>query len=140
MRAHRPLLAAVLIFVLGAIALPAQIASDIFTAMSIRGSGDAIILQWTTLREEGVTSFEVQRRGPESPVFVRIGTVELKGSGNRYTYVDNSAFNKATERKEYSYRIKGITRTGNIYSQLMTINHEVSSVRKSWGMIKELFR
>lgn len=140
MRTLRFLLPAVLIFALGTLSLPAQSASDLFTSLSIRGSGDAIVVQWTSIREEGVTSFEVQRRGTESPLFTRIGTVELKGNGSRYTYVDNSAFNKPTEQKQYSYRIKALTRSGGVYSQILVISHDVSSVRKSWGMIKELFR
>ena len=140
MRTYRHLLPAVLILTLGTLALPAQTATDLFTALSIRGSGDAIIVQWSSIQEAGLASYEVQRRGSESPLFVRIGTLEPKGSGSRYTYVDNSAFNKPTEQKQYTYRIKGITNSGNYYSQILTISHEVSSVKKSWGMIKELFR
>lgn len=140
MKSMRYILPLLLLFSAGATLLQAQTASDYFSALSIRASGDAIVVQWTSVREDGLTSYEVQRRDAETPIYVRIGTVDLKGSGSRYTYVDNSAFNKPSEAKQYTYRIRATTRNGSTYSQILTISHDVSSVRKSWGMIKELFR
>lgn len=140
MKSMRTLLPVLFLFAAVATSLQAQTASDYFSALSIRASGDAIVVQWTSVREDGLVSYDVQRRDAETPFFVRIGTVDLKGAGSRYTYVDNSAFSKPSEQKQYTYRIRATTRSGSAYSQILTISHDVSSVRKSWGMIKELFR
>lgn len=140
MKSIQLLLPTLLLLAVETFSLPAQSAPDYFSALSIRASGDAIIVQWASISEHGLISYEVQRRDAESPVFLRIGSVGLKGDGSRYTYVDNSAFNKPSEQKQYTYRIRAATRTGSVYSQILTISHDVSSVRKSWGMIKELFR
>jgi hypothetical protein len=41
----------------------------------------------------------------------------------------------------YSYRIKVIAFDNSVsYSNIVSVSHSVSGIRRTWGMIKEMFR
>lgn len=117
-------------------------AADIFSSMTVRSMGDEIVVQWTTGEELGIGGFIIERSDQESPTYKRMGYVQARGAGNRYTYVDNTAFSKQAEQKQYTYRIKGVNGIQVVaYSRPVSTFHDVSSVAgKSWGVIKDLFR
>lgn len=112
----------------------------LFSYVKATPQGDEIAIQWQTSNEYGVQSFEIERRSDESPEFRRLTRVEPRGAGVMYTYVDDGAFYKSNGSKRFTYRIKAVGPSAQQYSPSISITHEVSSVRKSWGMIKELFR
>ncbi len=114
-------------------------AFDVFSFVHAEPKGNDIVVQWKTEKEYGVVSFEIERKSEEVTEFRRLGRVMAKGSGSTYTFVDDGAFFKPQSGKEFTYRIKAV---GSVeyYSSNATVVHEVSSVRRSWGMIKELFR
>ncbi len=113
--------------------------SDIFSYVKAVSQGDEIVVQWRTSTEAGIQSFEIERRSQENAEFRRLGRVDAKGSQSIYTYVDNGAFFKPDGGKQFTYRLRAVG-SSTQYSPTVTIVHEVSSVKRSWGMIKELFR
>jgi hypothetical protein len=66
--------------------------------------------------------------------------VQPKGSNSLYTYVDRSAY-KDTE-SVYVYRLKILEASSgpSSYSNEITVSHSVSSVKRTWGSIKAMFR
>lgn len=112
---------------------------NVFSYVTAKPSGDEVVVQWQTTSEVGVGGFEIERRSDNTSSFKRLARIEVKGSGKIYTFIDNSAFFKGQEQQQYTYRVKTIGGTV-VYSSSATVVHDVSSVRKSWGMIKELFR
>jgi hypothetical protein len=118
----------------------AQAAGDIFGYIKATSQGDQIVLQWRTTSETGIHSFEIERKSEEVTDFRRVGRIDAKGNGSTYQYTDNGAFFKSEAARQFTYRIKAVGPSVEQYSTTSTATHEVSSVRRSWGMIKELFR
>lgn len=116
--------------------------SNVFRSIKAESKGEEIEIEWKTTGEQGFHTFEVERRSNEVPTYRRIGSVVAKGSGDIYTFVDNGAFFRTNADKEFTYRIKAVGSSGlEQYSPPVTVSHKVvSSVKRSWGMIKELFR
>lgn len=123
-----------------AAALTANAAGDIFNYIKASSQGDQIVIQWQTTSEAGIHSFEIERKSEEVTDFRRVGRIDAKGNGSTYQYTDNGAFFKTESARQFTYRVKAVGPSVEQYSVTSTATHEVSSVRRSWGMIKELFR
>jgi len=124
--------------VLGTVSTPAV--QGVFGTVRATPYGNEILVQWETVNENGIQGFEVERRSDEITEFRKLIRLDAKGGANAYRYVDDGAFFKSTSGKRFTYRVKALGGSHYQYSPAITITHEVSSVRKSWGMIKELFR
>ena len=105
-----------------------------FTARSVSGN---VVLNWQTLNETNLKFYVVERK-TVSGGFVEIATVDTRADRN-YEYTDASAF-KATDLL-YVYRLKIVDNDNSVsYSGEVTVHHNVSSVKRTWGSIKALFR
>ena len=76
-----------------------------------------------------------------------IATVQAKGNNQSYTYRDDEAFGKrdgndgSVARNYFTYRLKMIGADQNTsYSNTVGVTHNVSGIKRTWGMIKEMFR
>jgi hypothetical protein len=115
--------------------------SELFSYIRAVPQGNDILLQWKSGNETGVIRYEVERKSEEVTDFRRVsGGVTARGSGSTYTFTDDGAFFKPQAGKKFTYRVKAVGTNFEQYSGFTTVVHEVSSVRRSWGMIKELFR
>jgi hypothetical protein len=121
------------------LAFAATVVIDSFTA---RPQRSRILLEWRVSREEGVTRYEVQRSSSSLPEFRTLASVEPQGAPATYTYEDRDVLRPATpEQNLYTYRIKIVGKDGSTsYSATVTVAYNVSAVRRTWGMIKEMFR
>jgi len=100
---------------------------------------DNIVVTWRTRNESNVESFEVQRKNGHDGSFSYIASVTPKGSNSVYTYTDRSAFKSSATL--YVYRLKIVDGNGQTgYSQEVEVKHSVSSVKRTWGSIKAMFR
>ena len=106
--------------------------------LSARSSGDNVFVTWQTLEETNVMHFVVQRKTQDSP-FADIGII-LPEKDQYYEYVDETAYK--TSGTIYLYRIAIVDKNGNItHTNEVTVLHDnISSVKKTWGSIKALFR
>lgn len=113
----------------------ANIAEPGLTASS---SGENVLVTWQTLEETNVKHFIVERRTQDSP-FAEIGVV-IPESDRYYEYVDETAYK--TSGTIYLYRIAIVDNDGKVtHSNEVTVLHDsISSVKKTWGSIKALFR
>ena len=124
--------------------LAAEISLDYFTAKS---DGKIIIVSWKSSTERNIVRYEIERAGVDM-AFKSIAQIEAKGEQASYTYSDEDAFMKQndnnpslTQQTKYSYRLKYIgTDNSQTYSSPINVSHSVSGVRRTWGMIKEMFR
>ena len=116
--------------------------NNIFRSIKAESVGEEISIEWKTNGEGIFHTFEIERRSNEVTKYRRIGSVIAKSNGDSYLFMDNGAFFRTTADKEFTYRIKAIGAGGlEQYSPPVTVSHKVvSSVKRSWGMIKELFR
>lgn len=103
-----------------------------------RSSGDNVLVTWQTLQETNVKHFIVQRKTQDSP-YADIGIV-LPEKDHYYEYVDETAYK--TAGTIYYYQVAIVDNNGNItHTNKVTVLHDnISSVKKTWGSIKALFR
>lgn len=100
-------------------------------------SPDRITLTWKTGQENNVKVFHVER-SVNNDDFQKVGEVQPKGKNSSYEYIDDSISRIKTI---YYYRLKVVNNNGTVqYSESLPVIPNVSSIRKTWGTIKALFR
>jgi hypothetical protein len=122
------------------------IAAEIsFDHMTAKSDGKVITIEWRPSIEKGVRTYELERTST-GDIFRSIANIEPKGAQTTYRFIDENALMKGgnNERvlgKMYSYRIKVIAFDNSVsYSNIVSVSHSVSGIRRTWGMIKEMFR
>ena len=101
--------------------------------------GDNITLSWQTSNEQNVQQFEILR-GPDRDNLTSIASIASQGNNSSYTYIDKNAYK--TNSSFYSYGLVIVDNDGS-KSEPITIgvsHNGVSSVKRTWGSIKALFR
>jgi len=132
------------LFILAAIFLVCiglSFAGAFIERITARSDGDNITIEWKTGEEVNVKLFEIERSNGSTNNFILVGSMEPKGSNSFYVYVDKSAY-KPTD-VIYVYRIKIVDKDPNVapsYSSTVSVSHNVSSVKRTWGSIKAMFR
>jgi hypothetical protein len=107
--------------------------------LQARSDGNNVTIQWGTTDESGVKEFGIERRPVSGNDFVLVSTIAPKGSNSYYEYVDQSAFK--TMGTVYQYRIRIVDmNSGVTYSDPISVSHNVSSVKRTWGSLKAMFR
>jgi len=100
--------------------------------------GENVRLEWKTTEEVNLNDFIIDRKTPQSP-YVEIATIEPQGNNSFYTYLDESAYK--TDDLVFIYRLKILDNDGTVsYSSEVTVSHNVSGVKRTWGSIKAMFR
>jgi len=109
---------------------------------SLTGSSNGIniIIRWQSDDESGVRKVEIERQVGIDGQFISLHEIPLKGNYQSYEYIDDTAF-RAAERV-YRYRLKVSFSNGapSVFYGPITVRHDVSSVRRTWGSIKAMFR
>lgn len=103
------------------------------------GVGDSIKIEWETGEETNLSLFIIERKTSESN-WVNIAEIQPKGDNSYYSYIDEAIF-KQNEYVFY-YRLKIVESNGSISSTSneITVSLNPSSVKKTWGSIKAMFR
>jgi len=121
-------------------------AAEIFEYLRATSNGKVITIEWKSTSESNISLYEIERSSTKQP-FTRITTIEAKGYPNNYKYTDEEAFlrgddyEKIMKNNNFTYRIKVIHKDNSFtYSNTVSVIHNVSSIRRTWGMIKELFK
>jgi hypothetical protein len=100
--------------------------------------GDNVRLEWRTGEEINVQQFLLERKTPQSP-FVELAKINPKGSNSFYYFLDEAAYK--TEDLIFIYRLKIVDVDGaTSHSSEVTVSHNVSGVKRTWGSIKAMFR
>lgn len=103
-----------------------------------RSEGEDIRLEWKTGEEVNLQNFIIERKTPKSS-YAQIATITPKGSSSYYSYLDKSAY-KMTDLV-FIYRLKIVDSNGqSSFSNEVTVSHNVSGVKRTWGSIKAMFR
>ncbi len=117
---------------------------NLLQSFSAKSDGKVITVEWKSGDESGIAMYELERAN--SGNFSFIFSQDAKGNYYNYKYVDEDAFLKngndnSVSGNLYSYRIKIVKNDNSyVYSNSITVVHNVSGIRRTWGMIKELFR
>ena len=106
----------------------------------IQGSsvGEDVLLEWQTSAEVNLKHFVIERRTIQNP-YIELATVEPKGNNSFYSYLDEAAYK--TAELVFIYRLKIVDNDGaTSFSREVTVSHNVSGVKRTWGSIKAMFR
>ncbi len=117
--------------------------SDVIKRNSFSGfsNGNEIVLRWITENENNVSKFIIERRINQNENFISIGELNAYHTPSQYEFIDYSALFKSSAEILYQYRIKIIfTNSSSQYSEIISVSHSVSGVKKTWGSIKAMFR
>jgi hypothetical protein len=108
--------------------------------MQARSDGSNITIQWGTTDETNIKQFELLRRNGTIGEFISLKIVPKNNRSNSfYQYVDQTAFK--TTGSIYQYQIKVVLNNGSFEtSNIITVSHNVSSVKRTWGSLKAMFR
>lgn len=103
-----------------------------------KSENEKVILEWKSRDEINLKEYIIERKALNSD-FIAIGSVTPKGNNTYYTFIDETAF-KITS-SIYTYRLKIVDYNNRVsYSNEISIYHSVSSVKRTWGSIKAMFR
>ncbi len=116
--------------------------ADVIKSGSLQASSDGVnvTIRWATEDESNVVRFEVQRSSGTTGDFATIGDPLYPKGPSLYEFVDHSAFMRTTTIYQYRVMIFFANDPRGTPSQVLTVSHTVSGVRRTWGSIKSLFR
>lgn len=114
-----------------------------------RSDGNSITVEWRCADESAIKMFDLERASKNGAYKV-IATQDTKGAGYNYKYIDSDAFfkrgsdeidGKIQSDNVFTYRLKLHYKNGSFdYTDDVYVTHNLSSIRRTWGMIKEMFR
>lgn len=114
-----------------------------FEYLTAKSDGKSITVEWRTDAETGVARFVIERTA-DGNTYTPVSTIEARGANSTYRYSDEDALMKGGNdlaNRKYTYRIKIIGADNSVaYSNPINVTHSISGIRRTWGMIKEMFR
>ena len=119
----------------GAIAFAGAVKDNSLSASS---NGTNILVRWISDDESGVAYYELERKAGNGQ-FVWLTRINPIGSNSSYSYTDESAFKLTDNIYQYRVRVYFSDGTSVVYGPI-AVSHNVSSVRRTWGSIKAMFR
>ncbi len=114
-------------------------AGAVLISFTAESDGENIALKWTTTNETNLNYFLVERKAVGGSFGVVSQPIQAKGDNSSYEFTDENAF-KANDVL-FIYRLKIVDKDNHSsYSGEVSVSHSVSSVKRTWGSIKALFR
>lgn len=110
--------------------------------------GTTITLEWKSNAEAGLKNYIVERSDVNDNAFDELGTIAPQGNFSVYKYRDTKVLGASAEGQAspnrpsaelFKYRLKFVFVDHTSYSQPITVVRPSSGVRRTWGMIKEMF-
>lgn len=103
-----------------------------------RSENENVRLEWKTGEEINLQKFVIERKTPQNP-FIEISTIQPKGSNSFYSYLDEAAYRPSD--LIFVYRLKIVDNNNQVsYSNEVSVSHNLSGVKRTWGSIKAMFR
>lgn len=117
-----------------------------FEYFSAKSNGDQVILEWKMLDDANINYFQVEKKIDDTEAYRPVGAkIKVKGDNQVYRFTDDDTFFKQQVKLQsdniQAYRVKCFMRNNDFaYSNITYVTHNVNSVKKTWGMLKEMFR
>jgi hypothetical protein len=124
--------------------------TGIVSQLSAKPDGDGITIGWQSDIETGVRSYAVERSSMSSQNnFQEVGNIQSKGSYQNYSWHDSHPQQAISQggnpspkplSDAFQYRLRLNLSDGEVsYSSTVSVTKPSSGVRRTWGMIKEMF-
>lgn len=106
--------------------------------INAKNEGENVRIEWKTSDEKNVKEFVVERKTYQGE-FNALETIKPQGPNSYYSYLDQNAY-KVTD-VIFIYRIKIIDNDNAVsYTKEVSVSHNISGVKRTWGSIKAMFR
>jgi hypothetical protein len=114
-------------------------AGTVFIEYNATPLDNKVSIYWKTGSESGVDQFQI-RRSMDDKIFIEIGTVNKKGDGSEYEYIDENVIFKSG--RTFFYKIRALKSNGSLIeeSDSFYANPNISGIYQTWGAIKAMFR
>lgn len=124
--------------------------NNVLTYFSGRQEGEAISVEWRSGVEAGIKEYVVERTTSRTEDYKSVGTVKAQGNYASYRYRDTKPMIMMASDAEnptpsqattdlFKYRLKMVYQKEISYSQAISVTKPSSGVKRTWGMIKEMF-
>lgn len=108
----------------------------VLTNFTVNSVGSDVRIAWNIQSETGVSEFRLYRKIGNETDSKYVGTIPANGSLS-YIYTDDNVFK--TESTTITYELR-VIKNGTMYNFYSTFTHQTSSVQRTWGSIKSMFR
>jgi hypothetical protein len=103
---------------------------------SVRSMGADVLVEWEVLDETGITEFRLFRQIDSQGAFEFLNTIYANG-GYRYQYLDDNIYKDGPRVLTYKLQV---VRDGKTHDFFSTLSHNPTSIQRTWGSIKSMFR
>lgn len=113
--------------------------ANIPQGLSVRSDGNNIIISWQAISETNLKQYIIQRKSGYGD-YVDVAGINPRTDMN-YEFIDREVFK--TSASWYKYRLKIVDNDGSeptYLDQVGMISLNLSTVKRTWGSIKALFR
>lgn len=98
--------------------------------------GSDVLVSWEVPEISGITNFKIFRKIDNDPNYVFLDHVQPNGTTN-YQYLDYTLYKD--NAKNITYRLQ-VYKGNMVFTYYTTILHNPTSVQRTWGSIKNMFR
>lgn len=106
--------------------------------INAKNEGDNVRVEWKTSNEKDVKEFLVERKTYQGEFNV-LESVKPLGPNSYYSFLDQNAYKVSDVI--FIYRIKIVDNDNSVsYTKEVSVSHNISGVRRTWGSIKAMFR
>jgi hypothetical protein len=114
-------------------------AGYVFSEYSVTPASNKVTVTWVTKSESGVSKFIILRSSDDRN-FSEVGSVMARGAMSNYTFSDNNVMFKGPQI--FFYKIRAVKGDNSQIeeTQSLIVNPDISSILRTWGAIKSLFR
>lgn len=113
---------------------PGSLLIDYF---KVRSLGDRILLEWKSSGESGLVQYDLERKKDNETDYEVIKSFNPQGEGTIYQFIDLGLYK--SQGSTVNYRLKIVSRSGSTFLEGSGI-YTTTSVRKTWGSIKAMFK
>ena len=103
---------------------------------TLEADGASIVLEWEMQGEEGIKEFRLFRKFNDEPSLAHVASLPVNGAF-KYKYLDDDIFKTQGRVIHYELHIVTDAKTHKFYA---THSHNPTSIQRTWGSIKSMFR
>ena len=136
MSMRKPAITAVLTVVLALLYVQVNAQALTLNYFNATPDGSDVVVAFELPTEDGVTNMKVWRKIDNEAQFTFLDHIQPTGS-MEYRYLDYTIFKD--DPRTITYRLQ-VYRNGAVFTYHTTILHNPTSVQRTWGSIKAMFR
>jgi hypothetical protein len=114
----------------------AQAQQVLLNFFNLNPNGADILLEWEVQDETDIAEYRLFRKFQEDPTFTFVGSLTPNGS-KRYQYLDDDIFKSTSRVLVYELQV---VKDNQVYRFTVNLSHNPSSIQRTWGSIKSMFK